>query len=745
LEIKLYYAHSLPGSFCQSEWQTLKDHLKDTANLSGDFAEKFGAKDAAFLAGALHDLGKYSEKFQQRLKGGEKVDHSTAGAVTVARLVTDGNDAIIAELLSYCIAGHHAGLADKIDLIARLDKSIEQIDPIWREEIITTNVGLWPKKFVPSRNRAVAAFQIGFLGRMLFSCLVDADYKDTEKFYNNQKQLKADRIWPELNNNIDMLIVKFNDYMADKQRIAPRSDINSIRADILSAVRANSEQTTGLFTLTVPTGGGKTLASLAFALDHAKAHSMRRIVYAIPFTSIIDQTAKIFREVLGENYILEHHSSIDDQTFREREQRDKLRLAMEDWAAPVVITTNVQLFESLFANRPSRCRKLHNLTRSVIILDEAQTLPHGLLRPCMAALEELTRHYGCTIILCTATQPALDKRSFTQGSGLELEGRELAPNPSELSRKLQRVLISRCGELDDDQLLNALSQHHQVLTIVNGRRHAVDLYNKACVAGLEGVVHLTTRQYAYDRRLILDQIREKLRAKEPCHLIATSLIEAGVDVDFPRVWRAEAGLDQIIQAAGRCNREGKRTLAESIVTIFKPKNHKPPLEIQQLADDFSRMANMHSDLLSPEAIHAYFKEVFWRKGPAQLDIKKILNQFGISAGELHINYKTVAHDFKFIESGMTPIVIGGSQQVDSILALLNNSEASPGKAARELQGYCVQVPPKDATCLISNHRAHYWRPDLWGNQFLVLSDLSLYRPEVGLIWEDAEVLGDMVF
>jgi len=741
----MYFAYSLPGSPDTSKWQTLLDHLEATAGLSGGFAAAFGAEQAGRMAGLFHDLGKYSLKFQQRLKGGERVDHSTAGAVNITSLASGIQDKIMADLLAYAIAGHHAGLPDKNELNKRFETPIEPIDPCWKQEIESTVSGLWPKSFAPSQTyRAVAAFQLAFLGRMIFSCLVDADFKDTEGFYETQSHQKADRDWPDLTQNIDALIARFNAFMADKENKEPPRPLNSLRAQILAAVRAKAQDAPGLFTLTVPTGGGKTLASLAFALDHAKAHGLRRVIYAIPFTYIIDQTAAIFREVLGDEHILEHHSSIDDEAFRPREQRDKLRLAMEDWAAPVVVTTNVQFFESLFANRPSRCRKLHNLARSVIVLDEAQTLPHGLLRPCMAALDELARHYGCTIVLCTATQPALDKRSFDQGEGLALEGRELAPDPAELARKLRRVQISRCGELDDDQIIAALAQHPQALIIVNGRRHALELYKKALQAGLDGVEHLTTRQYAADRRLILAKVRQDLADKKPCRLIATSLIEAGVDVDFPRVWRADAGLDQIAQAAGRCNREGKRPLEESIVTVFKPKDHAPPREIAQLAADFARMADKYPDLLSPEAINAYFREVFWRKGADLLDAKKILAQFKISAGA-SLNYRQVAQDFKFIESGLTPIVISGAAKVADILATLQNPDASPGKAARELQSYIVQVPPKDAARLISNVRAKYWRPDLWGDQFLVLEDTSLYRPEVGLMWEDADVLDDGIF
>lgn len=741
----MYFAHSLDNKNNLDNWHKLQDHLVSTGLEASQYASEFGAQNAARLAGLLHDLGKYSLKFQARLKGAkESVDHSTAGAKEILTLAGNGFDKITADLISYAIAGHHAGLADKSDLLDRFEKAIQPIDAIWQREI-DINVGpLWPN--LAKLSKETCAFQLAFLGRMIFSCLVDADYKDTERFYAQHEKRIIDRCWPDLRDQIDHLITRFDAYMNNVRMSSPPSEINMLRHDILKHVRGKASEPTGLFTLTVPTGGGKTLASLGFALDHAKAHNLRRIVYAIPFTSIIDQSAAIFRLVLGEEFILEHHSSIDESESEneERERRKKLKLAMEDWAAPIIVTTNVQLFESLFANRPSHCRKLHNLANSVIILDEAQTLPLKLLRPCLAALDELARHYGATIILCTATQPALDIRDFKHG-GLELQGRELAPNPQGLAQQLKRVRISKGHTLDDDELINALSEHEQALVIVNSRKHALQLYQRAKQAGLDGLIHLTTRQYAAHRRKILAQVRQDLTDQKPCRLIATSLVECGVDVDFPCVWRAETGLDQIAQAAGRCNREGKRPIDQSVVTVFKAKDNPPPREIAQLAADFARIADKHDDLLSPDAMRDYFKEVFWRKGPEQLDEKKILGQFNLSGPQTLFNYQTAARDFRMIESGLVPVIINDNETVGQILGRLNAAEASPGKAARELQPYIVQVPPRSLDELRNNGRVAFFRQDLWGSQFEVLEDPSLYQRETGLIWEDADFLENTIF
>ncbi len=741
----MYYAHSAPD-LAKDRWQPLEKHLKQVAEMAGGFAASFGAERAAALAGLLHDLGKYTPAFQARLEGGKSVDHATAGARQARDLAEKASqlDKITAELIAYAIAGHHTGLPDKIrsdaSLDERLKKPLEALDAIWCKEITPEVTDIWP--CLPL-DKTKAAFQLGFLGRMIFSCLIDADRRDTEAFCAQSEGWVPDRDWPLLTGIIGRFLDRFNAYMSDKQARATDTPVNALRREILAHVRTRAAEKPGLFTLTVPTGGGKTLASLAFALDHAKAHGLERIIYAIPFTSVVDQTATIFRQVLGDEFVLEHHSAIEDEKKErrnadERSGRGKLRLAMEDWATPVVVTTNVQLFESLFAARPSRCRKLHNLVRSIIILDEAQTIPHPFLRPSVAALEEMARSYGTTIVLCTATQPALDERHFKPG-GLKLEGRELAPDPQRLAHVLKRARIEFVGEMTDEALVESLAAEGQGLVIVNSRAHALALYRRAKAEGLEGATHLTTRQYAAHRRVILADIRERLKAGLPCRLIATSLIEAGVDVDFPRLWRAEAGLDQIAQAAGRCNREGRRGLEESIVTVFKAPDNPPPREIAQLSADFARMADKHADFLSPQAIEDYFREVYWRKGNG-LDARGILDRFKVSNGETYFDYRTVAEDFRLIESGMVPVIVVREKAARYALETLHREGVSLGGVARALQTYIVQVPPKARTLLLANGHVAFEREKDLGDQFAVLTGEHLYRDEEGLLWEDADYL-----
>lgn len=743
-----YYAHSTDDE-SRADWQPLSEHSIETGDLAEQMGRRIGIGRAARLAGLLHDLGKYTSQFQARLAGAkERVDHSTAGAATVTRLA-QGDDRIVAELIAYAIAGHHAGLPDKQgEAFSTLDERLKgfseaALDPIWRREIDFDAMKLVPHFKWRLEDKTRFAFQVAFLGRMIFSCLVDADFKNTEQFYARMEGREIDREWPALQSILPRLIAAFDERMLGMRSMD--TVVNRLRAGILDHVRSRAGDAPGLFTLTVPTGGGKTLASLGFALDHAKAHGHERIIFSIPFTSIIDQTCAIFYDLLGGDVVLEHHSAIEDEKYDPRNPptgKEKLRLAMEDWVAPVVVTTNVQFFESLFAARTSRSRKLHNIAGSVIILDEAQTLPRPLLAPCAQALDELARNYGCTIILCTATQPALDARHFAAGHpvALELAGRELAPNPAGLAEELERVRLVHGGEMDDAALVAALAGTDQGFVIVNSRKHALALYRAAQKASLDGLVHLTTRQYAAHRRTILAQVRRMLDDNVPCRLIATSLIEAGVDLDFPRGWRAEAGLDQVAQAAGRVNREGGRPRDESIVTVFRAPDNPPPPEIKGLSGDMGRMMDKHEKLLSPAAMEDFFGEVYWRVGPQGLDAKAILGDFRIGGGGTNFSYRSVAEKFRMIESGMVPVIVPGDDKARSAIAKLGIEKIPSGVIARELQTYIVQVPPKARARLIACGHVKFAEIRLRRDQFAVLVTESLYQQDVGLLWEDAEYL-----
>ena len=749
------YAHSaqdkLGNLLPYEHWQTLQSHLVNVGEMAAEFARVFGAQEIACQTGKLHDLGKYSEAFNHRLHGGSPVDHATAGAkIAVERW---GN--VIGKLMAFCIAGHHAGLANgngegdnrhtlKDRLALQFGADIPALDNLWQQEIKL------PQKLPAPPLKADAHhpfFSYAFFTRMLYSCLVDADYLDTEAFYSNLENKTVERGgYPDLNalqHNFNQFINAFRRRIAQapEQTEAEKRNaaLNRLRSEILDHAVEQAAQPQGLFTLTVPTGGGKTFTSMAFALEHAKRHDMRRVIYVIPFTSIIEQNVAEFRKAfgeLGEQAVLEHHSTFDDGKLQNEATKDKLRLASENWDAPIVVTTAVQFFESLFADRSSRCRKLHNIAGSVIILDEAQMLPLNLLLPIMQAIKELAQNYRCSVVMCTATQPAVQaENGFYRGFE---NVREIAPKPTALFDKLRRTTVQHIGTQTDADLLAKLAEHPQMLVIVNNRRHARSLYDQA--KHLDDTFHLTTLMCAKHRSQKLDEIRGRLKNGEPCSVIATSLIEAGVDVDFPLVMRAEAGLDSVAQAAGRCNREGKRPSENSFVWIFTPEEQwKAPPELATQAAVMRLTADSFSDdLLSTQAVAAYFAELYQLKG-SELDNKKILKMHNDTGQSLDFPFQTIADKFHMIESHMQPLIIPFDGEAENLISSLHHADHIGG-LLRKLQPYTVQIPEKALAALYKAGRIEPINEKNFGKQFYTLIGLDLYDDVAGLSWEDTEFL-----
>ena len=681
-----YYAHS--GSVDQ-DWHRLSAHLEDTGTRAATFLESVHCADIARAAGLLHDVGKYTQAFQARLAGSAKrVDHSTAGA----KIAIDRYGPKLGRLLAFCIAGHHTGLANGVNtdrataLTDRLNETVPKLDPVWEHEITLPTLTMPPIKV---RDNNTAGFSAAFFTRMLFSALVDADYLDTEAYFSSLKgSLPARGQHPKLED----LLVRLESHLARLASEADITEVNKLRREVLNHVRSKASSPQGLFTLTVPTGGGKTLTSLAFALEHAVRHGFTRVIYVIPFTSIVEQTASVFRGALRNDdddpgsFLVEHHSAFDEDRIGNREAKDKLRLSMENWDAPIIVTTAVQFFESLFANRPSRCRKLHNIANSVVILDEAQTLPLKLLRPCVTALDELARNWQSSIVLCTATQPSLSASDGFLGGFEGLQ--ELAPDPKRLYRTLKRTRICQRGKMDDARLAEQLRQSPQALCIVNTRRHARELYEK--IESADGACHLTTAMCARHRSEVLEDVRLRLKGGEPVRLVATSLVEAGVDIDFPVVWRAEAGLESIVQAAGWCNREGRASVAD--IFVFEPaeaEGRKPPPEIAQFAAAARGVMRRHNDPLSLEAIKNYFQEVYWIK-EGELDANGILYKLYERGPSLNFPFETIAKRFRMIETDMVPVIIpyrGANDDDDAVIYLLRKLDwvERPGWIARDLQ------------------------------------------------------------
>ncbi|MEG1756779.1 MAG: CRISPR-associated helicase Cas3' [Clostridia bacterium] len=710
-------AHSsLDGRF-----QPFDVHAKNVAQLAAAYASEFQSQAQAYLLGLLHDAGKCSPAGQKRLYGDPaRVEHAAASAEIFDDAARVRHNSFI-KLLAYCAAGHHTGLpdggifADTEDMptlqgkLKRQKKRNRDYAPY--QQVLGETISEVPIIRLDC-DQQHQGFSYTFWTRMLFSCLVDADYLDTEAFMNNTA-LRKSRGEP-----LSVLLDRLTEKLASFG--IPFNTVGEKRKEVLENCLLAAESPRGLFMLTVPTGGGKTLSSLAFALKHALKNNLCRVIYTIPYTSIIEQTASIFREILGEENVLEHHAQVNYDS-RGDEQPDPRVLATENWDAPIVVTTNVQFFESLFSNRTSRCRKLHNIANSVLIFDEAQMLPIDLLLPCVHAIEELVRNHRCTAVLCSATQPALRPLFSTA-----VPMREICASPGTLYDALRRVRFMRLGQLSDEDLLARMDHHHQVLCIVNTKVQAQALYE-----GLtgEGNYHLSTLMTPALRRHTLKEIRARLKAGLSCRVIATSLIEAGVDVDFPCVFRQEAGLDSDIQAAGRCNREGKTDPDDAIVYLFRSddfyKKKQPhslglPIGIAQMVmDDYP-------DIGSPEAIHAYFSKLFAFSGD-ELDKQRIVQKLddSISNG-LSIPFAEVANCFHVIDSPTRTVLIPEDDTAVTLIAALESGRFSRELLRRAGQ-HAVSVYPNQYEALLGVGAL-----TVLDEELAVLRDKALYTRETGL-------------
>ena len=717
---KDYYAHSTDSSD-KSNWQPLVEHLKGVARLAEEFAAVFGAGEWGRFAGLFHDAGKACGAFQRRLEGSpQRVDHSTFGA----QLAKDYAGQL-GLLLSYAIAGHHGGLPDgglqEGELHHRLKHGKVPADV---ELLLQINV--WQKLLPPFRMAEErAGFSLSFLTRMLYSCLVDADFLDTEEFIAPEKRAERPTVGSK---QISELKVNLDEHLARLVENAEPTKVNRLRQEILAQCRAKADLSPQIFTLTVPTGGGKTLSSLAFALDHAAANNLRRVIYAIPFTSIIEQNARIFQEILGREQVLEHHCNYKEIDEPEEAAYNRRRgLAAENWDAPLVVTTNVQFFESLFNNKPSRCRKLHNIAGSVIVLDEAQAIPTEYLEPCLAALRELVEHYGCTVVLCTATQPALDDNKLRTALP---EIHEIIAAPQQLYDVLRRTEVQFVGKLTDAELAERLDAERRVLCIVPTKPQARALFEQ--LQGRNGVYHLSTNMYPEHRRRVLDEIRARLKSKENCRVVSTSLVEAGVDLDFPVVYRAMAGLDSIAQAAGRCNREGRLNECGELGRVYVYEPEKPPRmpwlkRCKGRADEALRSLP-DADPLGLEAMRRYFELLY---DVQELDKKKIysrLNQQPRSA--LYIPFCEIAGDFRFIEDDTIGVIVPVEPAAQELVRELRYTQF-PRTTLRKLQQYSVALRTKELAALNA--------VEMVRGEFPVLCNLAAYRGNIGLCIEGSEV------
>ena len=702
-----YYAHTKQDA-PPEEWELLEVHLQEVAELASEFAQAFGVEEWASRIGSWHDIGKYSEEFQEYLatradphRGelAEKVDHSSKGAqLAVERLP------VVGHLLAYIIAGHHSGLLDFYSenacLDDRLRKELFSIDGM-PESLFFSNEELKLPEVLKSTvsSGSNAGFATAFFNRMLFSCLVDADFLATEAFMSPDRASNRPDWEPDIllrmSEALDRHLEKFG---------TPETKVDRQRERVLDLCKSKAKDAPGFFTLTVPTGGGKTLSSLAFALRHALLHQKRRVVYVAPFTSIIEQNAEVYRNVfqdLADDVVLEHHSSLDP-----RRESETNRLASENWDAPMVVTTSVQFYESLFANRTSKTRKLHRLANSVILLDEAQTLPVDFIEPCLAALKELVDHFGATIVFCTATQPAIRKHDdFSIG----LTGvREVIDDVPALFEVLKRTEVEQIGKINDRDLVHQLADEHQVLCIVNSRKHAQNLYQ--CIGEQEGHLHLSALMCPQHRSEKLKEIRKRLDQNLPTRVISTQLVEAGVDVDFPVVFRSMAGLDSIAQAAGRCNRNGKRKGLGRVV-VFDAEDSSAEKFFQETANVARQVLGLDVDPLSNEAAERYFRMYFYGRRK-EWDREAILSMFTCQNNKeapFLFQFKSAADAFKIIQSGQISVIIPYDLRAKKLLQDLRNPVIPLNRnLLRGLQRYTVGIYPN---LFKANERDFEWVRD----------------------------------
>lgn len=701
----------------------LADHLRAVAAMAAGFSQSFESAAAtqrwAYLAGLWHDLGKYRPGFQRYVSqadnpdahiegkvGGREKTHSAAGALWAVQKLgeTHGpSGALAARVLAYLIASHHAGLYDwngglserlqEVDCQTELQEALAALPP---ESILSLG------DFVPDLH-SIPGGPAGFAlwVRLLFSCLVDADFLDTEAHFDAGKPARREG-FPTL----EAMQTAFDNSMTTMAAMTPKAtttnamSVNDFRADVLRQCRDKAALPPGFFSLTVPTGGGKTLSSLAFALKHALTHGKSRVIYAIPYTSIIEQTADVFRDVfkaLGNEVLIEHHSQAD---AAERDETARSRLACENWDAPLIVTTNVQLFESLFATKTSRCRKLHNLVNSVIVLDEAQQLPPEFLQPILDVLNLLVKHYGVTVVLCTATQPALNTTDYFDASknlrGLE-QVREIIDDLDALFDALKRVQV----ELPPDwttptpwaDIATQLAAEDCVLAIVSTRKAARELQRLLP----SGALHLSALMCGAHRKAVIDQIKARLKAKRegqdllPLRVVSTQLVEAGVDIDFPVVYRALAGLDSIAQAAGRCNREGNLT-DKGRVVVFVPPERPPRGHLAKGVEAcITALHDVQADPLARSLFDTYFRQFYHS---VDLDHRGVCELLKVAPETLGVQFRSAADAFRLIDDEDSATVVvryeAHREQLDKLLGIL--AANGPERwLMRQLQRYTVSI------------------------------------------------------
>ncbi len=758
--------------------QTLQEHSENVAGLAADFASSFNNSDWASYAGSLHDLGKANSDWQKYIRGEKattSVNHSEAGAQYAFSKLNPKDP--MSKVIPYLIAGHHAGLPDynigsgnELKKILK-EKSYESLlnIPELKEIINTPFPKSMPfgKNYLSKKNHLELMEHFHLWIRMLYSCLVDADFLDTEQFMTpEQSELRGKYA------SLQKLKERFDDYMSEKTSNVKSSKINIIRADVLKSCREKAKLAPGFYSLNVPTGGGKTLSSMAFALEHAIKNNKKRIIMAIPYTSIIEQTAKVYKYgtddedlikqyqksgkcLFGEENVLEHHCNFDFSENDKDEILKKQKLATENWDAPIIVTTNVQLFESLFNAHSSSCRKLHNLVDSVIILDEAQMLPPEYLKSILSVLQGLVKCFGVTVVLCTATQPALEGKIGSDTVAFDGIPKDLITpiidNPTELAEQLKRVEINTDYAhekmADWQSVADKICDFDQVLCIVQTRKDCRELHSLMP----EGTIHLSALMCAEERSDVIAEIKERLRNGESCRVVSTQLVECGVDIDFPVVFRAIAGMDSIAQSAGRCNREGKMKCGT--VYLFNPPSNVPSGLLRKGADVTKELLELHEGKLPlvPKIYEEYFRKYYHMVDNFdECEFESRMQAYRANSRKSRdgcLQFRTLSDNYHLIDNayqGSVYVRYCSAKTGKDNINLLTVLEAGEFDKSlfRKLNRYSVNLPLKEIKELVKEGRII----EPLENIFMqALDDENLYQAGLGLVADSVKSFETYIF
>ena len=711
--------------------QTVQQHSFQTAVLCREYAIP-AFKDFLYVVGLLHDIGKYMDEFQKRIRGEQiRVEHSTCGALAAGSLFPN----VMGLMMQFCIAGHHSGLPDAGfpndtqelgTLYGRLKREFSDYSEYKRElEIPSVDFGVWAE-FVAGDCRKDQELQIdkfAFLTRYAFSCLVDADSTDTADFCREEERPRA------LRSDFQACLDRVN---ARLSAFVCRTNLQKARSALQAQAFRNADRDAEIYLLNMPTGSGKTLASVKIALEQALAEKKKRIIYVIPYNSIIDQTVDVFEGLFGgELEILRHQStfSYEDAEDQDEDYRKAATLAAENWDAPFIVTTAVQFFESVYANKRGKLRKLHNMADSILVFDEAHLMPQSYLQPCLQSIAFITRYLNSEAIFLTATMPDFenlihkyalpDSKIFNLIQDMSLFG------------EFQKCRYEYIGEVEADALLEKSSQSPSSLVIVNSKKAARQLFRE-CSTGKK--YHLSTYMTPYDRKRILQEIREELNRLEKDYptyeavpkerritIIATSLIEAGVDLDVYTVFRERSGLDSILQAGGRCNREGRRAIADVFVFDFADYTRRAPIE--EKGNLAKELLGKYEDISKPLCIAEYYDTLYFMK---QEEIQK--NAMHKMCSKIRrLPYKEYAEKFELIDSKTVSVVVVRDEKSRELIERLRYTKRVN---TRMLQNYVCTIYQKELENLIKQHVV-----EDYGTGVYCLTNLDYYDEQIGILFE----------